>query len=222
MVYSTHALVQFGGSISFTDFPNTPAEIWSCGIRFAADGGDPLALDMEAFLTAVQNPLATWYHDATNGMSNNTTLDFIKANLIGPDGKYVDKTNTHQFDWSPVIAGGVTPTVLPIASLVFSWRTAKKRGPGAHGRIYPPNFTYGSGASVEVDTVDQGSAANAGQRLLRLLTAAWIPAGLAHAVVASKVDASLTPVTLVSVGNVWDTQRRRKNALAETYVTVAA
>lgn len=215
-------LVQFGGSISFTDFPNTPAEEWTCGIRFAADGGDPTVLDPEAFLTAVQNPMATWFHDAQNGMSNTCTLDFIKANLIGPNGRYVNRSNTHRFDWSPVIAGGVAPALLPISSLVFSWRTARNRGPGAHGRIYPPNFTYGTGTSVEVQPADQGAAANAGQRLLRLLTAAWIPGGLAHAVVASNVDASLTPITLVSVGNVWDTQRRRKNALAETYVTVAA
>lgn len=202
---------------------NTPnaggqAEIWECTLRAVqADVQTQPVSDPVAWLNGIKTPLANWYAAANNLMSNSSTLDYIKANTIGPDGKYVSKTLTNRLDYSPKIAGGATQVFPDVLSVCWSWRTDRQRGPGSKGRIYPPNMTTGVGAQMSIATTQQASHGAAAQRLLHLLEIGNGSTAAARLVIASSVDASNTPITRIVIGNILDVQRRRKSAEIELY-----
>ena len=125
----------------------------------------------------------------------------------------MDKTTTHLRDYSPVVAGGSGQFAPAFCSLAFTWETAKLRGPGHRGRIYPPNPAGTLGTALRVNDSTRDTGAAAGKALLAVLHNASGANGTKPSpVVASKVDGSLTPITGCSCDNIVDVQRRRKRS----------
>jgi len=143
----------------------------------------------------------------------------VKCNNIAPDGTYVDPV-THIRDVSTSAQPAGTPRVPDILSLCISWSTGLARGRASKGRIYLP--VYGLNATdagrMDITPTDQNNFITFGQALLDAFSNS---AGIAPVVpvIASKLDGSIHPITGVRVGNIIDVQRRRKNALTETYVS---
>lgn len=220
--YVPHTRVTFGGANQ-----QIPGEIWSCNVnvqRPAPDFG-PL-LDHEAYLNAIQAALTAWFVSSTNKISNVATLAYVKANAIGTDGKYSDPTVTHQHNYTSTIVGGSAPSAMwGLLSFATSWTTARMRGVGSHGRVYLPNYTLPPAANggVTIDVTAQSLLLTAGKGLLTVLASSG--ATLCEPIVASKGGKSgggiNSKITGVRIGNVVDVQRRRKNALLETYVAGA-
>lgn len=218
MAYAPHTLVAFGGRLTEVTAND---EVWECTVRgMSAAGGSPLnaPIDesgLDQYLSEIAAPLSAWFSAATS--HHGGTLEWVKANNIGADGKYTSPT-THVHDYAPVVAGAATgsPTFLSIA---ISWRTGRTRPPGAHGRIYPPNYPVGANVGTSVvpaSTVTQ--LVSAGQSLLTLLANRVNADHIWFAPeIVSKINAVHEPITAVFVGNVMDVQRRRKNATKETY-----
>jgi hypothetical protein len=150
-------------------------------------------------------------------MSQGATLDWLKVNTIGPDGKYADPSVVHRHDYSGAIAGGLAPIFPDILTCCWSWRTAKTRGPGSHGRIYPPNNTVGSSNQMNLGTDDRARHLVAAQNLFHLLSVGDGDLAEMTQVIASKVNATNTPITEIWVGSILDVQRRRKDAETEVY-----
>jgi len=218
VAYAPHTLVTFGGVL------NTGAatpEIWQSGVRVTdVVGGGPLA-DHDAYLAGIKDPLGTWFEvTGSAGFPATATLNWIKANPINAAGKYADDT-THLYDYpTPVAGGGVAPFFSPVPDilcLAISWTTAKARGKSHAGRIYLPNYS--------MPVVTPGSMRAQGG-----LNALWRDRGLAllallansnvHAVPIIASSAGPTAqITGVRVGDVIDVQRRRKDALKESYVS---
>jgi len=214
--YAPHTLVAFGGVLNTgADIP----EIWQCGVRVTdVVGGGPLA-NHDAYLAGIKDPLGTWFGlVGTYGFPSACTLNWIKANPITAAGKYRDDT-THLFDYPTPVAGGcVVPYFSPVPDILcaaISWTTAKARGKSHAGRIYLPNWS--------IQTTVPGS-----MRLANGMTAGWLARGVALLKVLSDSNVHAVPIiassagptaqiTGVRVGNVLDVQRRRKDALKESY-----
>jgi len=213
MAYQPHTKVSFGGGLGGGGGQD---EIWNCNVNVTSIEGGPLGNDQVAYMAEIAVNLGNWFHGAPYGMSTSATLQYVKVNDIAASGLYADAGNTNRYDYSPYVLGGAAALQAPILGLCFSWTTAKGRGPGHRGRIFPPNFTYGTAGQMDVGVNDTGGAASSGKVLLSLLAN---PNGTIHAVpvVSSKVNATNTVITGVAVGNILDVQRRRKNALIETY-----
>ena len=213
MPFGPHLRIVMSGNLT----SEVQAEVWACAINAVPGSGATTDFDGDAYLAAVHASLATWFHAPTSHIGATATLQFLKINAIGADGRYATPATPHTYEFSPEIVGAGTDNNPDIISLRTSWQTARRRGPGSHGGIYLPNYTLGDGVHMSVDPGGQAIARDAGKALLTLLSA---PSGglTVHPVIASKVDASNTAITGVTVGNILDVQRRRKNRLKETYL----
>jgi|SRR5664279_691300 len=213
MAYTPHVLFAFGGS-----WATDSSEVWECTVRLKADGGGGDTLDCAAYLTATATQMSSWFSASDNGMSTAATLRWIKANHIGADGNYADKTTTHVYDYGTPSTGGVLAGSIPgFCSLAYTWETANARGPGHRGRIYPPNNTYNPSSSVfKVSGTAATANAAAGAQLLNALKASSGAGLTATPVIASKVNGAIVNITGCTSDNIYDVQRRRKNRVVGT------
>lgn len=213
MAYAPHTLVAFGGAL--TELASND-EIWECTIRVYSPGGSKLPLsDPAGYMGQIATPLGTWFALAASGMQSVASLAYLKVNNIGADGKYSDPT-TNVHDYTTPVTGGVVGQQAPsFLSCAMAWTTNRTRPPGAYGRIYPPNFSYGF-AGAKISATDQGKVVTAGKNLLGVLRNCAGSLG-AIPIIASKANATNTEITGVRCSNVYDVQRRRKNAALVTY-----
>lgn len=221
MAYAQHYRVTFGGTLA-EGVNGAIDEVWACNVNVVPAGGG--TMDEDAYLASVGPKLANWFGAGQNGMSSAATLNYIKCNRVGADGKYVDRTGSHRFDLPTPRVGGRTPVNPQIMTTCLSWVTVLQRGPGSHGRIYPPNNTLGDTTGELIPASDAIGQANAGVALLKILNnSSNAPSPntgtgpVARPVIASGINGTNTDITGCRVGNVKDVQRRRKNALIEVY-----
>ncbi len=191
-------------------------EIWQCGVRCSFE--EPF--DEELYVTEVAANVAAWYSSAEAQHHPNTRLLWIKAARIAASGKYPTPTyHAPEALYADAVGGGGVSTGLPsFCCLAYSWLSSDhRRGPASHGRIYPPNFGIASPAgSSHVNAATTDLLVTAAKRLLTAIqngdgTQITSPG------IFSNVGAAASVITSVRVGNVLDTQRRRKNAAAEIY-----
>lgn len=221
MAYPPHTLVAFGGVLNTgQDVP----EIWQCGVRGVQPAGDlnpdkPLD-DCDTYLTNIQAALKTAFTGSVM-IPSVCTLDWIKANNIGADGKYVDPV-THMYSYSPSGTGGGVAKHPDVLAVRVTWKTAASRGPAHLGGIYLPAYAADSDIAGG-SRISSGSVTNILSTAANILTAlenkgAAFGTGVHFApCVVSKVSGTFRPITGTRVGNVWDIQRRRKSALHESY-----
>jgi hypothetical protein len=224
--FQAHTLVQFGGSIVST---GEPLESWTCGVRILDRVHlTPLA-DPESYLNHAADRINSWFRDAVSGCAPTARLDYVKANNIGTNGKYLDASTTHQRLYSSF--GGANSLAMPsIMSLCLTWRTNAARGRSSRGRIYLPNYTFPvmSNGSMTLAPVQTNNAILSGITLLNAIagddTVTFSNDGsqvISHTqympIVASAVDHSVHEIRRVEVGSIYDVQRRRKSGYAEVY-----
>ena len=213
MPYGAHALVALQGDWASSDGAN---EVWQFGVRVTEGSGGGFLQDPQGYCGALATPISTWFAAATSGMSAFARLRMLKVNNINPDGSYADPV-THLHDYGAGVTGGVPAVQDHVLSLAYSWTTnAVSRGPGARGRVYPPNPTYTLNGAFTVTNADVDKALAAAKALLNAIGAAPTGGDLDHAAfpcIASKTDGTRHPINNVSVDSVYDVQRRRKNRL---------
>nr|CRY96715.1 hypothetical protein [uncultured prokaryote] len=229
MTYAPHALLRFGGRWFDT-------EEWSCSLRLITDDNSNTVALWVAALTELEPGTPTelsedirgfveaWFLRAGSGIANVARLDYVSLNAIGPDGLYADGGNPHTYEYAPGEAptGPVAATALPQVTICVSLRTAQTRGAGTHGRFYPPTTIQTSATGRVGSTVAEGMAASAATLLediggIQEIALAGNPRVAVVSDIGSPGPARI--VTRVLVGNVFDTQRRRRAQLEEVYVT---
>ncbi len=138
------------------------------------------------------------------------------VNAIGVDGKYIENT-TLEHVHANVPGTGLDSRTLPNQiALVVSLLTGFSRGPAHRGRVYLPMPTMVVGGDGRIDPGEVSVVKTAFNTLLTDLNA--IDAGFKVAVMSRKAGAAIgRNVTGVEIGRVLDTQRRRRNKLAEAY-----
>jgi hypothetical protein len=221
--WPAHALVQLSGDIAGSG-PTTYDEIWSCNLRVVSDSDGFLGFPDEA-ATAFAAKFGAWWGGIASNMSGAARLKEIKVNNITPAGHYQDAVT-----WSAGVGPGVgaTPqgTCPAFVTVCWSWTTAKARGSASNGRIYLPNMwgTIGGG-SVITGAVQTSMVASAKSFLDCVRTATTPLNGPIHPAVVSpgglRIGPGMNRITGVRVGRVIDVQRRRKNAINESYAVSA-
>lgn len=169
--------------------------------------------------------------DAITGWWNGTAMKSITAsgtrilgfkhNAIGTDGTFEtpEAPNTHTFptplDGNAANTRHMPPQVSLVASL-----TTPKVGKSYRGRIYLPCPAGTISNRFYVNSSTPGTIATTTAQFLSALNAITEASnGTRVCIVSSK--GFYTPVTGVRVGSVYDTQRRRSNALFEQYTSAA-
>lgn len=222
MAYQPHTLVTFGGRLSEVAAND---EIWQCGVRGFQEGGGPigdadlddLALEVLRGPTGAGGGLEGIFPDTQGYIPTTVSLDWCKAANIGPDGNYTAEPGIAQIPGG--IAGGYAPAAPSFCSVVISWSTGKSLGLAVRGRIYPPNFAAPRDVGATITTGARTGLVNWGNMVLACMDTSLLDV-VFHPYVVSSAGVS-NPITGVRVGNVYDTQRRRRNAVAESYAAAA-
>lgn len=117
-------------------------------------------------------------------------------------------------------AGSATAVNPLPTSMVGSLRTGLP-GRRYRGRMYWPAVGLQLTVGGRFSTSDATGAPPDFAEMLEGISTRWPATGAPVPVVVSKVGGVVTPVTSIQVGDVPDTQRRRRDALVETYSTSA-
>lgn len=230
-----HVLVTFGGT--FGTGPD--AEIWQCGVKMGLAGtGNDHSLqigNLASYASSIKGGLQTWFTTAGYFLRRDFNLTFLKvANIAGgaigknlPGNKYAGTVDS---------SGGPNPAVLactgfggsaaastspPFCTAKITWRsTAVAKGrPSSQGGIYVP-YAVASGTN-RFPTADVNALVNCGKGLLTALSKDQVDGTHSVRPILCGRDGTSALVDQVSVGDVIDVQRRRKNALREVYTTSA-
>lgn len=164
-------------------------------------------------------PYVTTFMEA-EAISSQCNLEWVKVSPINTLGHVVSLRNAYATTTSPV-PGGLSSNLLPLQnSVVVSTRTGTP-GRRGRGRFYLP----GVGVNAMAAT---GLLATANQGVIRDAAVALIE-GLAYSsstgpiinvrpIVTGKPYTDYSVIQSIQVGNVIDTQRRRRKSLVETRI----
>lgn len=213
VAFTPHTYVTFGGRLNER---GTADEIWQCGIRGInpVSGGPIDEGQLDAYADAIVGGVKAWFGHVESLHAPQSFLDWIKVANIAASGHY---------SGSPVIrdslntaGGGDTPKLPSFCSLAISWGTGATFGKAQRGRIYPPNFsaTVYAGTS-HTDATATGHIQTRAHDLLDTLAQTAAEFEFRPHVMSSTGPHRL--ITTISVGDVVDVQRRRKNAAREAY-----
>lgn len=215
MAYKPHVLLAIGGK-------SGPTEEWSTSLRFEdppQEMGDFLD---NRFPDMVRDVRMFW--DGLAGfIPRERSLDYIKVNKIGEDGKYVDKTRTRVHyckDGDGELPGTGSWNIPPQCTVVATLRTRLQRGRASRGRMFLPTSPSIVAATGRLDLGVAKQHSDAVAFLVRRLNNDPGPDLSGRRVsVFSRIDGTSSSVMRVEVGNVVDTQRRRREDLDEQYAT---
>lgn len=220
-----HGYLQWGGVLP-------GAEIWSCGLRLGAlDNSIGGAFDYEGaqvdtLLDYYVTKITAFHQRAVSMISNRAKLDFVKLNKIGVDGHYADQGNSHVRFLNPKIDGGGVGNAPPNqVALALTLTTDVQRGPANKGRIYIPLPMAVPAPDGLISDADATAIMHSFRTLLEDIsdTPGIDSDATPDVLVMSRKAGSPAAryVTGVKVGRVLDTQRRRRNAIRENYVSEA-
>lgn len=220
MAYQPHTYVTCGGD----NLELSPGdEIWQVGIRgFNGTSGQKDQGDLEAFAEAIavgedgNSGLKRWFATPSYYHSSNAHLKWVKVANIGADGHYTGEPAIYEFG-SPV-AGGAGAPHPSFLSLSLGFTTGKSFGRARSGRIFPPNYGCLGVSGSYISSAQQADLIASAKEFLSAVKVDIGDPGYINPYVISRSGVS-NPITGVRVGNVWDVQRRRKNAVPETYAT---
>lgn len=213
MAYTAeHAYLTFGGS-------QPGGEIWQTGIRYQKYSV-PTGTWADAFagigLADIYDDIATWFADGDVGINQYTTLRWAKLASIGTDGSYTLDPRIHEAG-SPT-AGGSSTTAFPNqVCQVYSLRTGTEIGKANYGKMYVPTGALGFGADTRVFSSLTQTAKAAKFKTMFNAVAGEMDSIIQPLRPAIFSTAGVTrPITEFNLGNVPDTQRRRRGAMVET------
>lgn len=215
--------VTFGGKI-YGD-----QDIWSNTIHvgytdkdWEYNSVDTVSETNQGIIEAIQQ----WFISADANISQYATLSWVKFAIIDTDGKYAKNGNEYEFNETydfPAVTGGNSYSqggsqVAPQLSVAITFLTDVARGAGRFGRIYPP--LTGTASNIGLDSFQQ-ERLTAAVKLIDDINGelnSFFPSTDPAVIVASAAGAGINAkVRRVRVGQVIDTQRRRRNAIPENY-----
>lgn len=226
MTYLPHLRLQMGGQ--FFD-----SEIWSIGLRLAIGNGNTppsgpvISLWQEWTrdnIADIADDCAAYVEASGSHFSNRAWLDYVKLNVVNEQGRYASEGETVEFRWADQDRpqGTLAPT-WPQLSTCVSLLTAVTRGRASRGRFYVPTGAMGVDSGTgRMTQSDAQTMTLAAQTFVNALNnQPGIDVNNPRVVVASALGAPgpVRDVTAVAVGDVLDTQRRRRNDLPEVYTT---
>lgn len=218
MAYQPHLYLTFGGTLGSSE------EQWQCGLRFVLWDAvlplvpiTPVEGNAAQLLTAVEELLPPLIESEFMNLSDAVNLEWAKTAAIGADGEYMFGSDPAIVDYDPVVTGDATGGANPYsASMVLSFNTTNSRGLASRGRMYlplPAHPTIQSSGKY----ADTGVVAAQAAFVINSLSVGIDDSLQATPAVLSLQDAAYAFITEVRVGDVMDTQRRRRRQLVESY-----
>lgn len=199
------------------------AEIWQTGFYVGRPEGDA-DVPTTLFTDAVRDAWEPFWTNINNGISNTYKFDQVKAVRLGTNGKY-DGSDTAISTPAAAVSGGMggspmPPQVACVATLI----AGSGKGLAGKGRMYLPGVSEPVQSSGRIPTVTCQSIATTLAAFFNTINGSFdIPGEVINASKGREklagIGARNVPVNGVRVGNVYDTQRRRRNQLTETYST---
>lgn len=197
-------------------------EIWNTGFYIGSVGADA-ALPTELMASRINSFWQTFFQGSNTKISNAYLAYGVKVARLNTDGT-TEADSVKYFDAPTPYAGNAsTSPYPPQIALVATLVTATARGLGAKGRMYLPGITAGLDTNAKVSATDRANIATNLAAMFNGINAdADVPGTVMTASFGRVSPATVgvnQVITSVRVGNVYDTQRRRRNALVESYST---
>lgn len=209
--------VRLGGSI-------VGGEVWSVSFAFVAQGIAGGAItefeDLQQWAEDIGdlNGGDVLPQDLQDLISGACTLDTIRTEALTAAGVLLQAA---QFAIPVPVVGSVAATKTPQTALVASLQSGRP-GRSFNGRIYWPALSGSIGATtLRLTTGATLLYAQATAALLTDVGNATDAAMQMTPVIASLATASQTEISSIRVGDILDTQRRRRDAYIERYSSVA-
>jgi len=198
------------------------AEEWSTGFFLGQEGSDATA-PTQAAVDQIRDAWAVFFASATSYVSNLYTFTQAKAALIDDAGHTVLDSVKYSYPGTAVVGGRSAGHLPPQNALVVTLLSDRPRGKASKGRMYLPGVCVGIGTNGKIDATSVGAiATNLKTFFDSMVGDADIPDQLILAAKGTGALPALTAqndyVETIKVGDVYDTQRRRRNQLVETYV----
>jgi hypothetical protein len=197
-------------------------EEWSTGFFLGHPGAAPDA-PTEAAAADIWTAWSAFFNHAETGISWAWVATGVKLAAVKTDGK-TDLANVISYNPPSAVAGGMMATGHPPqVSLVGSLVAGVGKGVGMKGRMYIPGVSHpvmGDGR-IHQDRINE--VATRFQGFINAVNASANVPGLVINASEGNSLRGIAPinrtVTEVRLGNVYDTQRRRRNGLPEGYFT---
>lgn len=199
-------------------------DIWSAGFSLAAgEDANPTtvwnAFNAPGGLTELANLIGTFIATPAVKVPSGVTLEYVKVAYIGLDGKYLFPA----VEMEKFSQGNLNASYIPQAAIVNTLDSGKWKDPGKYNRFYLPVALGGNGDNWCLTPAEQAAYAAATANFIGevndLMDEIDPVNAVRVAVMSSTGTGSSLPVQSVRIGRVVDNQRRRRNALAENYVT---
>lgn len=213
----------WGGSIG-----STGGEEWQCGLRLAIPDTNipvpslPDGAQMTALAAAIND-----FHSGPMLISSGARLEWVKVAPLNTAGEYTGDPVVYEYA-APIPGGGAGNSAAgPQASVVVTLFSGSSFGRANFGRFYTPWNTAtvqaSDGLIVASLVTEMANAAAGFIADVNALVATWAGANDQAVVIMSSEGAGTTKTPAeVRVGNVKDTQRRRRNRIPETYTVGVA
>lgn len=207
------------------------AEEWSTGFFLGAPFTGPLDdPPTQAEADAIAAAWQTFFTATSSPISSRWQTVGVKVQLVGTNGQGDPNSTVFSYYGSAISGNGTGATHHPPQiSCVVTLTTAKPRGYGSKGRMYLPGVGLGIGVDGRIDTSLMTSLLNNLKTFYDAVNDVAPVNGVQPSIVLQSAqttgvpahDALMSVITGFKVGNVYDTQRRRRNQLVETYQTRA-
>ena len=194
-------------------------EEWSFSMRIN-QLGETQSLPTQAQANSVLTVVQSWWNAAVNGNPSSHSLIGVKLAPQDLQGHYPPDTTAYEALTAADPGPTVSPIMAPQLALVISLRTEKPRGQTSRGRFYIPCPADTFNAAGQMATMP----ANVANGIKTMINGVNAVSGLGTvSVFSNPADpevGGILPVLRVEVGNVVDTQRRRRESIPETYTSV--
>ena len=210
--------VTFGGTLADGN------DIWSCGFHVAnyATGTPSSMLSyFDTNKAALATSISDFYVDGRSRTPRGAEMEWVKFALVDTDGKYLD---------DPILVeefsqGGLGLPYVPQVSCVVSMVSNKFRDPGKYSRFYLPTIAPSGITGYKMTSSETTGVLNSAKDFLTDFNSILDNPDPGLTLLISAVSKSgsgvQSPITKVRVGEVLDTQRRRRNAIPENMQTVS-
>lgn len=194
-------------------------EIWTTGFHMGQLGNSNSTLpgNMAQGIAAAWE---TFFKSTTSSISSRYRTVSVKANIIGTDGKQITNPTQEYFYPIPIVGGNLSAPLPPQISLVASLRTDQPRGDATHGRMYLPGINFGVDSDARITAANRTAVAGTFKSFIDGCNSFIDGQGLRVLVASAKGTGQDRQVTKLMIGDLYDTQRRRRNAFTEQYTTV--
>ena len=199
------------------------AEEWSTGLWLGEENADAAA-PTAAAATACLNAFAAAMQHGQAKISNSYSLTMCKIAAINTNGT-TDTANVQYAYPAGSVTGNITDVKLPSqCSIVLTMLSDRPRGLASKGRMYLPGIAQMPTGDGKLDWQIVGAMATVWETFFNAIRAsADVPNTPILAAKGTGAFPELTAqndyIQTIRIGNVVDTQRRRRNGLSETYTS---